>query len=60
MTGYKEVLYIETETSLSINKAIFIRSLHPDTGGLTRITGKIVRVDANGLGVEFEEPQPDI
>lgn len=53
-------LYIETETPLSVNKEIFIRFLHPDTGTLTRVTGKIVRVDAKGLGVEFEEPRPGI
>jgi len=53
-------LYIETEAPLSINKEIFIRFLDPDTGTLTRVTGKIVRVDSKGLGVEFDEPRPGI
>ena len=53
-------LYIETEAPLSVNKELFIRFLHPDTGSLTRITGKIVRVDAKGFGIQFEEPRPDL
>jgi hypothetical protein len=53
-------LYIETEAPLSVNKEIFIRFLHPDTGTLTRVTGKIVRVDSKGLGVEFDKPRSDI
>ncbi|MBW1693066.1 MAG: PilZ domain-containing protein [Deltaproteobacteria bacterium] len=53
-------LYIETEAPLSINKELFIRFLHPDTGMLTRVTGKIVRVDSKGLGVQFDEPRSDL
>ena len=53
-------LYIETESPLSIDKKIFMRFLHPNTGTLTRVTGKIVRVDSKGLGVELDEPRPDI
>ena len=53
-------LYIETEAPLSVNKELFIRFLHPDTGTLTRVTGKIVRVDSKGLGVEFDKPRSDI
>ena len=52
-------LYIETETPLTVNKELFIRFLHPETGTLTRVTGKIVRVDSKGLGVQFEEPRSD-
>jgi len=50
-------LYIETEAPLSVNKEIFIRFLHPDTGALTRATGKIVRVDSKGIGIQFDEPR---
>lgn len=53
-------LYIETEAPLSVDKELFIRFLHPDTGVLTRVTGKIVRVDADGIGVQFEEPRSDL
>jgi len=53
-------LYIETEAPLSVNKELFIRFLHPDTGTLTRVTGKIVRVDSKGLGVQFDEPRSDL
>jgi Tfp pilus assembly protein PilZ len=53
-------LYIETEAPLSLDKELFIRFLHPDSGTLTRITGKIVRVDAKGFGVQFEEPRSDL
>ena len=53
-------LYIETEAPLSVNKELFMRFFHPDTGTLTRATGKIVRVDSKGLGVQFDEPRSDI
>lgn len=53
-------LYIETEASLSVNKEIFIRFLHPDTGTLTRVTGKIIRIDSKGLGIQFDEPRASI
>ena len=53
-------LYIETETPLSVDSELFIRFLHPDTGSLTRVSGKIVRVDAKGLGVRFNEPRSDL
>ena len=53
-------LYIETEAPLSVNKELFIRFLHPETGTLTRITGKIVRVDSKGLGVQFDDPRSDL
>ena len=53
-------LFIETEVPMYVNKEIFIRFLHPDTGMLNRITGKIVRVDSKGFGVEFDEPRPGI
>jgi hypothetical protein len=53
-------LYIETEAPLALDKELFIRFLHPDTGTLTRITGKIVRIDEKGLGVQFDEPRSDL
>jgi hypothetical protein len=53
-------LYIETEAPLSVDKELFIRFLHPDTGALTRVTGKIVRVDVDGIGVQFEKPRSDL
>ena len=53
-------LYIETEEPLSVDKELFIRFLHPDTGSLTRITGKIVRIDKKGFGVRFNEPRYDL
>ena len=49
-------LFIETETPLIVDKELFIRFLHPDSGNLTKITGKIVRVDSKGIGVKFDKP----
>ena len=53
-------LYIETEAPLSVNKELSIRFLRPDTKSPTRVTGKIVRVDSKGLGIQFDKPRSDI
>jgi len=53
-------LFIETETPLSINEELFITFFHPDSKVPIKITGKIVRVDPKGVGVELYDTIPDI
>lgn len=53
-------LFIETGIPLSVNKELFISFLHPDSGTLIKVAGKIVRIDSKGIGVKFDQPRPDI
>ncbi len=53
-------VFIETEIPLSVNKELFMRFLHPDSGTLIKVAGKIVRVDSKGVGVKFDQPRSDM
>ena len=53
-------LYFETKTPLSTNKELFISFLHPESRALVKVKGRIVRVDSEGIGVEFDKPRSDI
>ena len=53
-------LFIETGIPLSVNKELFISFLHPDSGTLIKVAGKIVRIDSKGIGVKFDQPRSDI
>ncbi len=53
-------VFIETQIPLSVNKELFIRFLHPDSGALIKVAGKIARIDSKGVGVKFDKPRSDI
>ncbi|MCJ2534310.1 MAG: PilZ domain-containing protein, partial [Candidatus Thermoplasmatota archaeon] len=53
-------VFIETEIPLSVNKELFMRFLHPDSGALIKVAGKIARIDSKGVGVKFDKPRSDI
>ena len=47
-------VFIETETSLSVNEGVFITLLHSSFEVPIRAGGKIVRVDPKGIGIKFK------
>jgi len=47
-------VFIETETSLSVNEDVFMTLLHSGFEVPIRASGKIVRVDPKGIGVKFK------
>ena len=48
-------LFIETEIPLLVNQELTITFSLPHSESPIRITGKIVRTDSNGIGVEFDK-----
>ncbi len=53
-------VFIETQIPLSVDKELFMRFLHPDSGALIKVAGKIARIDSKGVGVKFDKPRSDI
>ncbi len=53
-------LFIENGIPLSVNRELFISFLHPDSGTLIKVAGKIVRIGSKGIGVKFDQPRSDI
>jgi hypothetical protein len=47
-------VFIETETTLSVNENVFMTLLHSSFEVPIRTGGQIVRVDPNGIGVKFK------
>ena len=53
-------LFIETGIPISVDRELFVSFLHPDSGTLIKVAGKIVRIDSKGIGVKFDQPRSDI
>ena len=47
-------VFIETDTTLSVNEEVFMTLLHSSFEVPIRASGKIVRVDPKGMGVKFK------
>ena len=47
-------VFIETDTTLSVNEDVFMTILHSSFEVPIRAGGKIVRVDPKGIGVKFK------
>jgi len=47
-------VFIETDTTLSVNEDVFMTLLHSSFEVPIRASGKIVRVDPKGMGVKFK------
>ena len=48
-------IFIETDTTLSVNEDLFMTLLHSSFEVTIRAGGKIVRVDPKGIGVKFKK-----
>ena len=55
-------LFIETGIPISVTNIneLSIQFFHPDQQNVVRASGKIVRIDPNGIAVKFDNPQPRI
>ncbi|MGD9106981.1 MAG: PilZ domain-containing protein [Desulfobacterales bacterium] len=53
-------LFIETRIPFFVGDELSMTFSLTDAENPIKITGKIVRVDSNGIGVQFEELLPDI
>ena len=53
-------LFIETDTALFMNQELVITFFLPDVQAPLKIKGKVVRTDAEGFGIKFDELLPDI
>jgi len=53
-------LFIETDTALFMNQELVITFFLPDVQAPIKIKGKVVRTDAEGFGIKFDELLPDI
>ena len=53
-------LHIETQLPFSVGDEISMTFSPAGTKEPIKVTGKIVRADSNGIGVEFDEPLTDI
>jgi hypothetical protein len=49
-------LFIETNIPLSVTNQLSIQFVHPESKNVVKTKGKIVRIDANGIGVKFDQP----
>ena len=49
-------VFIETETTLSVNEKVFMTLLDSSLDTPIRARGKIIWVDPTGVGVEFNNP----
>jgi hypothetical protein len=47
-------VFIETDTTLSVNEGVFMTLLHSSFEVPIRASGKIVRVDPKGIGIKFK------
>jgi hypothetical protein len=48
-------VFIGTETRLSVNEDIFATFLHDRFRSPVRVSGKIVRIEPNGVGIKFSK-----
>ena len=48
-------LYIETQMPMFTDQKLSMSFSHPINNNLINITGSIVRIDSNGIGVKFDE-----
>ena len=53
-------LFIETETALFLNQELVITFFLPDSPKPVKIKGKVVRAEAKGFGIKFDELLPDM
>ena len=53
-------LFIETQFPFFVGEELSMTFTLPGTDNPIKITGKIVRVDSNGIGVQFDELLSDI
>jgi len=53
-------LFIETQFPFFVGEELSMTFSFPGTDDPIKITGKIVRVDSNGIGVQFDELLSDI
>ena len=53
-------LFIETGIPISVNRKLTISFLHPKSRTPTKVAGKIIRTDSNGIGVKFDQPRSDL
>ena len=53
-------LFIETQIPLLIDHELSMTFTLPGAEDSTKITGKVVRTDANGIAVRFDEPLPHL
>jgi len=53
-------LFIETDTALFMNQELVITFFLPDARAPIKIKGKVVRTNAEGFGIKFDEILPDI
>ena len=51
-------LYIETKMPLFTDQELSMSFFHPTNNTPTNITGTIVRIDSNGIGIQFDEIIP--
>jgi phage repressor protein C with HTH and peptisase S24 domain len=53
-------LLVDTETSLSFHEDIFMTLFHKNLNFPVRTNGKVVRVDSDGVGIQFNQVMPII
>lgn len=53
-------LFIETQLPFFVGEALSMTFSLPDADDPIKITGKIVRIDSNGIGVQFDSLLSDI
>ncbi|UCD89901.1 MAG: PilZ domain-containing protein [Desulfobacterales bacterium] len=53
-------LFIETDSALFLNQELVLTFFLPDAGTPIKIKGKVVRSDAKGFGIKFDELLPNI
>lgn len=49
-------LFVEANIPISVSHELFIHFVHPDSKNVIKVNGKIVRIDSNGFGVQFDNP----
>jgi hypothetical protein len=53
-------IFIETKTKLSLDDALFMTLLHKSLETPVKATGKVVRVEPEGVGIKFINPIPKL
>jgi Tfp pilus assembly protein PilZ len=48
-------LYIETNLVTELGQKLTLTFSHPDSGDPIKVLGKIIRVDSEGIGVQFNK-----
>lgn len=51
-------LFIEANIPITVSHELFMQFIHPDSKNVIKTKGKIVRIDSNGFGLKFDNPQP--